>query len=304
MTALLEAVLVGGLCGAVGVHVVLRRLPFFTLAVSHAALPGVVVASMLGLSLFAGSAATSLVLVVIVAWLGSARRLDASTATGVALAGAFALGVLLQSSRPGASKDLAAFLVGSIVTVTPGDVVVAAVVTATIGLVLTAVHKELVLGAFDPAGAAALGYRPLALDLVVLTVVAATVATSVPAVGTVLVVALLVTPALTARLWVERVGPMMAVAAAAGALSGVLGLAASERWRLAAGASITLAATALLVLSAAATAFRGAGLHRRPSARSAAAGADPHQVEAVELGTEPGLGRHLVDGLGHRPLEP
>lgn len=254
--ALIEAILVGALCGAVGVHVVLRRLPFFAVAVSHAALPGVVVASAVGLSLFLGSALASLVLVCAVALLGSARRLDSSTATGVALAGAFAVGVLVQSSRPGASKDLAAFLVGSILTVQGNDVVLSAVVAALIGLVLVAFHKELVLGAFDPEGAASMGYRPLRLDVTVLSVVAFTVATSVAAVGTILVVALLVTPALAARVWVERVGPMMAAAALIGAVSGVLGLAASEEWRVATGAAIALAATAILLLSAAATAVR------------------------------------------------
>lgn len=251
--ALLEAVLVGALCGAVGVHVVLRRLPFFAVAVSHAALPGVVVASAVGLSVFVGSALASLVLVFAVAVLGSARRLDASTATGVALAGAFAVGVLVQSSQPGASKDLAAFLVGSILTVQASDLALSGAVAALIGLVLLAMHKELVLGAFDPEGAASMGYRPLVLDVTVLSVVAFTVATSVAAVGTILVVALLVTPALAARLWVDRVGPMMALAAAIGALSGVLGLAASAQWRVAAGASIALASTGILLLSAAAT---------------------------------------------------
>jgi manganese/iron transport system permease protein len=289
-------------CGVVGVHVVLRRLPFFALALSHAALPGVVLASIAGISLFLGSAAASLVLVLAVAFVGSARRLDTSTATGVALAGAFALGVLLQSSRPGASKDLTAFLVGSILTVGVTDLIVAATVVAVVAVVLAAVHKELVLGAFDREGAAALGYRPLVLDLVVLGIVALTVATAVPAVGTILVVALLVTPALAARLWVERVGAMMLLAAAIGAASGVVGLGASERWRVAAGASITLAATGILLLSALVVSVRRA---RWPgTSPSPAPGAGADQVQAVEVGAKPGLGRDLVDGLGHRPLEP
>lgn len=267
--ALIEAVLVGGLCGVVGVHVVLRRLPFFALALSHAALPGVVLASMAGLSVFVGSAGSSLVLVLAVAFLGSARRLDSSTATGVALAGAFAVGVLLQSSRTGASKDLTAFLVGSILTVRTADLVVGAVAAVVVIAVLAALHKELVMGAFDREGAAAVGFPPLVLDLVVLAVVAVTVATSVPAVGTVLVVALLVTPALAARLWVDRVGPMMVVAAVLGCLSGVAGLAASNQWRVAAGGAIALASTAILLLSVLA-------LVVRRSAASGAAGAESH----------------------------
>ena len=264
--ALLEAVLVGALCGLVGVHVVLRRLPFFTLALSHAALPGVVLASLAGVSLFLGSLVSSLVLVAAVATLGSARRLDTSTATGVALAGAFALGVLLQSAQPGSSRDLTAFLVGSIVTVERADVLLTAVVGVAVAAVLAALHKELVLGAFDRDHAAALGYRPLVLDIVVLAMVALTVATSIRAVGTILVVALLVTPPLAARLWVDRVVPMMAVGAGVGALSGVIGMTASAEWRVAAGGAIALAATAALVASAVAVAVPRQAGRRQTSA--------------------------------------
>ncbi len=119
--ALAEAVLVGGLCGAVGVHVVLRRLAFFAQTAAHAAFPGVVAASLLGVSLLAGGAAGSLALVGVTAGIGSVRRLGHATATGIALAGAFAVGVLMLTTQPGSSKDLEAFLVGSVLTITPAD---------------------------------------------------------------------------------------------------------------------------------------------------------------------------------------
>jgi manganese/iron transport system permease protein len=254
--ALLEAVLVGGLCGAVGVHVLVRRLPFFTLALSHATLPGVVLASMVGVSIYAGGAAAALMLVLTVTIIGSSRRLDASTATGVALAGAFALGVLLQSARPGASKDFAAFLVGDVLTVNRTDVVVTALISAMVLAVLFLSHNALVFAAFDRDGATAAGYRVVGLDAMVLGVVALTVVTSIHAVGTILVVALLVTPALAARQWTGRIGPMMAVGAAIGALAGVGGIAASAQWDVAGGAAIALAATALLGVSVVAPRLR------------------------------------------------
>jgi manganese/iron transport system permease protein len=249
--ALIEAVLVGALCGAVGVHVLLRRLPFVTLALSHATLPGVVVASILGVSLYLGGLAAAVVLIGAIIIIGSERRLATSTATGVALSGVFALGVLLQSAQPGPSKDLAAFLVGDLFTVQPGDITVTIVVGLAVVVVLGAFHKELVFGAFDPGGAAAAGYRTAAIDVLVLGVLAVTVVTSIPAVGTILVVALVVTPALTARLWVDRVGPMMILAAALGAAAGVVGIAVSAQWGVAGGAATALSATAFLVLSAA-----------------------------------------------------
>ncbi len=259
--ALVEACLVGALCGVVGVHVLLRKLPFFTLALSHATLPGVVLASTLGLSLYAGGLAGAAALVLAV--VGSARRLDAATATGVALSGAFAGGVLLQSARPSASQELTAFLVGDVLTVSAGDLLVTAAVGVTVIAVLAALHKDLVFTVFDPTGAAAAGYPLTRVELVVLAVIGLTVVTSIPAVGTILVVALLVTVPLAARQWFDRIGPAMALAALLGATAGASGLAASAQWDIAAGAAIVLAATALLALS-----LVGAAARRRWAAHS------------------------------------
>jgi len=105
-----------------------------------------------------------------------------------------------------------------------------------------------VLGAFDPEGAAALGYRVLLIDLVLLVVIELTVVTAIPAVGTILAVALIVAPAATARLWTDHIGVSMAVAAALGALGGAIGLATSSRWDIAAGPTIAVVvATAFAV---------------------------------------------------------
>jgi manganese/iron transport system permease protein len=249
--ALVEAVLVGVIAGVVGVHVLVRRLPFFVVAMSHATFPGVVLASVAGVSLFLGGSAFGLVVVVAVVLLGRSKVLDDATVIGVVLAGSFALGVLVLSARPSSSKDLSAFLVGSVLTVDRGDLVTTAVVGAVVLLVLAALHKELVLGAFDPQGAAAAGYRTALLDLCLLAVVTVALVTAVPAVGTLLAVALLTVPALAARLWADRVGTAMAVAAAIGAGSGVVGLCLSALWGIAAGGAIALSASAAFVVSAA-----------------------------------------------------
>jgi ABC-type Mn2+/Zn2+ transport system permease subunit len=247
--ALLEAVMVGGLCGVVGVHVLLRRLPFFTMALGHATFPGVVLAALLGVNLFLGATLFGAVVVLVVALLGARERVDETSAIGVTLSGAFALGVLLLSAQAGFSRDLAAFLVGSIVTVQHGDLVTTAVAGAAVLGVLAVLHKELVFGAFDRGGLAALGYPVLALDVTLLLLVEVTLVTSIPAVGTILAVALIVAPAAAARLWTERLGATMAVAAAIGVASGVVGLAISQHWRVAAGATIVLVAATLFTVS-------------------------------------------------------
>ena len=249
--ALLEAVLVGSLCGAVGVHVLLRRLPFFTLALSHATFPGVVLAGILGVSVYLGGAVAALGLVLAVAIIGSTRRLEASTATGVALAGAFAIGVLLQSAQSSATRNLARFLVGDILTVNADDLAMTALFGLVVVAALAVFHKELVFSAFDVVGARAAGYSSSRLEVLVLALVALTVVTSIRAVGTILSVALLVTPALAARQWTSSIGRMMVLGAAFGAAAGVAGIAASAQWDVAGGSAIALAATGLLAVTVA-----------------------------------------------------
>ncbi len=241
--ALLEAVLVGGVCGVIGVHVLLRRLPFFTMALGHATFPGVVLAALLGANLFLGATLFGAVVVLVVALLGARQRIDETSAIGVALSGAFALGVLLLSAQSGFTRD----------------------------------HKELVLGAFDRDGLTALGYPVLALDVAVLLLIEVTLVTSIPAVGTILAVALIVAPAAAARLWTERLGATMALAAGIGIASGIVGLAISQHWKLAAGATIVLVATGLFMLSFLAAPHHGViarqrARRRRPEPLPTAAG--------------------------------
>ena len=247
--ALVEAVLVGLLAGAIGTHVLLRRLPFFVVTMSHATFPGVVLASVAGISILLGGAAAGVVVVVVIVVLGRDGSVGETTVTGVVLAGAFALGVAVLSARPGGSRDIAAFLVGSILTVSQADLFVTAVVGAVILIVLVAVHKELMFAAFDPTAAAAQGYRPIVLDLVAMLAVMVTMVVAVPAVGTFLAVALLVMPALVARQWANRAVPSMVLGAVVGGVCAVIGLCASALWRIAAGGAITLTAAAALAIS-------------------------------------------------------
>jgi ABC-type Mn2+/Zn2+ transport system permease subunit len=247
--ALIEALLVGALCGLVGVHVVLRRLSFFTMAMTHATFPGVVLAALVGVDLLLGSGLFGVLVVLGVSWLTTRPRSDSAAAVGVVLSAGFALGVALLSAQAGFTRDLSAYLVGSIVTVQAGDLIKTALVLAAVTLMLALVGKELVFGAFDRGGMVAAGYPAGRLDLLLLLVVELTVVTSVPAVGTIQAVALIVAPAAAARLWSDRIGPTTALAVLLGMASGVVGLAVSQAYQVAAGAAIVLAACGFFVLS-------------------------------------------------------
>jgi ABC-type Mn2+/Zn2+ transport system permease subunit len=247
--ALVELLLVAVLAGVVGVYVVLRRLAFFTMAMTHATFPGLVLAALLGLNLTVGSGLFGLLIVLAAAWLTRTPGRETSSVVGVVLAGGFALGVVLASAQAGFSKDLTAYLVGQILTVQAGDIAVTATVAAAVLALLAALHKELVFSTFDPHGAAASGQPTLLLDLAMLLAVEATVVTLLPAVGLILAVALIVAPAATARLWCDALPATFLASVLIAAGSGVTGLWLSTRYDVAAGATIVLVAAGAFTLS-------------------------------------------------------
>jgi len=265
-----EAVLVGALGGVAGVQVVLRRLSFFTMALTHASFPGVVAAATLGVNIYLGGAIAGAVVAIGVAALSRRQGQNTSAATGVLLAGGFALGVGLVATRDGFAVNLSEFLVGSIVTVTDRDVATTAVVLAAVALVLTLSARPLLFGGFDPEGARASGVRVKGVDLLFLLTLEVVVVTVVPAVGTIQAVALLVAPAATARLLTDRLALLTPFAIALGMASGVVGLAVSTRWNVAAGAAITLSATSMLLVALAWRRIRPAGRAARSRPGSAA----------------------------------
>ncbi|WP_327001892.1 metal ABC transporter permease [Dactylosporangium sp. NBC_01737] len=247
--ALIEAVLVGTATGLLGVQVVLRRLAFFTMAMTHATFPGVVVAAVVGANLYLGGAAAGTLAALAVVALSRRRGHDPSTATAVALAGGFALGVALLSAQHGLTKDLTAYLVGSILTVTRQDLAVAAAVATLAAVVLAAGNKALTFTAFDRDGARAAGYHTAAIDFGVLLLISVVVATAAPAVGTILTLALVVAPAGAARLWTDRIATMTALAVAVAVTSAVAGLLVSRTWDVAAGGAISLTAAGIFAAS-------------------------------------------------------
>jgi ABC-type Mn2+/Zn2+ transport system permease subunit len=220
-----------------------------------------------------GASVAGLVVVAVIVIVGGRSDVAESTVTGVVLAGAFALGVVVQSARPGGARQLTAFLVGSILTVTNGDLVVTIVVGTLALAILVAVHKELLLGAFDRDGARAVGYHPAALDLVAMVAVLMAMVVAIPAVGTLLAIALLIVPALTARTITDRFALAMVLGAVIGAACGALGLAVSTMWRVAAGASVVLVSGAGFVIALVARAVVDA--HRRRDAVQSAEAPSP-----------------------------
>jgi manganese/iron transport system permease protein len=260
--ALLEVLLLGALAGVVGVFVVLRRLAFVSDALTHTIFPGVVIAHLLDRSLLLGALAFGVLTAVLLTAMTANRRVGADAALAILLTSFFSLGVVLVSRTRSYTADLSLFLFGQVLAVDRADLLQTLALAAVAGGTLWALRKELVLRAFDPDGAAAMGYRTAVLDLVLNLLIALVVVAAVKAVGTVLVVALIVVPAAAARLLADRVATTAVLAAALGALGGWLGLAASYEVsvdhgvRLAAGATIVVVLVVLFALAAAAAPLR------------------------------------------------
>ncbi|WP_406143355.1 anchored repeat-type ABC transporter permease subunit [Streptomyces sp. NBC_01012] len=242
------AVMCGVVSGVVGAHVVLRGMAFIGDAVSHSVFPGVAIAFVFQFNLVVGGAVAGLLTAVAVAVFSQNRRLKEDTVIGVFFAAAFGLGIVILSTAPGYSGSLESFLFGQILGISDEDVTTVAVMGSVLLLVAAAVHKELVTVSLDRETARAAGLPVFVLDIVLYALVTVTVVISLQAVGNILVLALLITPAACARLLTDRIGVMMVLAPVIGGASAVTGLYLSYAFNLAAGGLIVLVVTAVFIV--------------------------------------------------------
>lgn len=217
--ALLVAVVCSVVAGVIGSHVVLRGMAFIGDAVAHSVFPGLAVAFLMQGSLLLGGSIAGLTTAILVAVVSQNRRLKEDSVIGILFVGAFALGIVIISRAPGYSGSLQQFLFGSITGITDDDIAMVCVAGALV----------------------------LALDLLLYVLVTMTVVISVQVIGNVLVLALLVTPAATARLLTDRLGQMMVLAPVIGGFSALVGLYLSWSIDLPAGGTIVLVATAVFL---------------------------------------------------------
>ena len=252
--ALVASALVGVACAVVGAFVVLKGMSFVGDAVSHSAFPGVVLAYLLGLPIILGGAVAAIGTALGIGALTRRSGLRADAVIGVLFAGMFALGVALFSSIPNYVGDLFHFLFGDVLGISFADLISLAVLASLLLLIVWVLWKELLFATFDPLGAGAAGLPVRRLDDLLLILIAVTIVVSLQAVGIVLVVAMITTPAATAQLLVKRFGQMIALAALIGVTSSLVGLYVSYALDIASGASIVLTETfaflvALLITS-------------------------------------------------------
>lgn len=245
---LLAALLVGVLCAVIGCYVVLRSMAFMGDAMAHAILPGVAIAYLLDGNLLVGALVAAVLVALGIGFFSRQGALKEDTAIGILFAAALALGVALISTIRTYALDLTHILFGNLLGVNDSDLML----TAGLGLVVLAAialfYKEFLIISFDPVLAATLRLPAELLRNGMLILLALTVVVSLQTVGVGLVAAMLVTPGASAYLLTRRLPTMMAVAAAMGAFSSVVGLYISYYANIASGAAIVLTASAVFLL--------------------------------------------------------
>ncbi|HLS88678.1 MAG TPA: metal ABC transporter permease [Sphingobacteriaceae bacterium] len=246
--ALLTAVFIGITGAVMGSFLLVKRWSLLGDAISHAVLPGVALAYLWGMPYFIGAVATALLTSVGISFVEQHSRIKSDAAMGIMFISAFALGLAIISRAAG-QVDLFHIMFGNILGVSPSDLWVAAVTGLLVLLVVVLLYKELLLWAFDPVAAEVMGFPVRGLHYAMMLLLSVTIVASLQAVGIVLVVAMLITPAATAFLLVRRFGPMMVVASVLGVTAAVIGLYLSYYWNLASGATMVLVSTAMFFLA-------------------------------------------------------
>jgi manganese/iron transport system permease protein len=236
-------------CGVIGCYVVLRGMAFIGDAVAHAVFPGLAVAFVVGGNLVIGGTIAGVLTAILVAVFSQNRRIREDSIIGVFFVAAFALGIVVISQAPGYAGSLQQFLFGSITGIPDEDLLVVGVTGVLVLGVAFLLHKEFIAITLDREMARSMGVRVFWLDIVLYVLVTLAVVISVQTIGNVLVLALLITPAATARLLTDRIGVMMALAPTIGGAGALVGLYISWSWDYPTGGTIVLVLTALFFLA-------------------------------------------------------
>lgn len=246
--ALAATLIVGVLCAVVGAFVVWKGLSFVGDALAHASFAGVALAFVGGQSIYLGAAVAAVVTSLLITFLSRTARISSDTAIGVLFAFAFSLGVVVISRVQNYTVDLFAYLFGNVLGVGMDDLLLISTAGGLVLLVIVLVYKELFFVAFDPVMAEASGLPVAFLQYLLLAMIGVTVVVAMRAVGIVLVVAMLVTPAATASLLTRRFQWIMLLGALLSALASIVGLYLSFYGNVASGGSIVLTSTTMFLV--------------------------------------------------------
>ncbi|HEP1508908.1 TPA: metal ABC transporter permease [Streptococcus pyogenes] len=246
--ALITAVVIGIVSGAVGCFIILRSMSLMGDAISHAVLPGVALSFILGVNFFIGAIVFGLLASVIITYIKENSVIKGDTAIGITFSSFLALGVILIGVA-NSSTDLFHILFGNILAVQDSDKWITIGVSIFVLGVISLFFKELLLTSFDPILAKSMGMKVNAYHYLLMVLLTLVAVTAMQSVGTILIVALLITPAATAYLYANSLKVMLVMSSLLGALASVLGLYLGYTFNVAAGSSIVLTSAMMFLIS-------------------------------------------------------
>ncbi len=247
--ALIVSVLVGIMCPVLGAYVITRGSAFMGDALAHSVLPGMVGAFIVGISPFFTAIPMAIAVALVTGYLIRKAGVGEDTSIGIIFAGLFALGLTMLTAFDGIRVNLEDILLGQVLAVSQTDVYVTLGLSAFLLVATYALHKEMLFSSFDRTGASVVGLPTDKLEYALLAMLAIVVVLALQAVGIVLVISMLITPAATALLLVRNFQWAMALAVAFGVASAIAGLYISYHFNLPSGPVMALVVAAFFILA-------------------------------------------------------
>lgn len=246
--AILVSALVGLVCSALSCYMTLKGWALMGDAVSHAVMPGVVIAYILNIPLAVGAFAFGVGSVIAIGFIKARTRIKEDTVIGLVFTGFFALGLVLIS-KVKSSIDLTHILFGNVLGISNDDIVQTVVIGAITLTTLAVLRKDLILFCFDSTHARSIGLNTTFLYYVLLSLLSLTAVAGLQTVGIILVVAMLVSPGATAYLLSDNFDHMTLIAMASGVFSSVMGTYVSYHIDGSTGGCIVVVQTILFVIA-------------------------------------------------------
>jgi manganese/iron transport system permease protein/iron/zinc/copper transport system permease protein len=253
---LIAATVVGGLCGMVGTFVVMRRMSYIGHGLSHSVFGGAVVSYVMSWNFYLGAGLWGFISAVLINWTARRRQIGGDAAIGIVTTASFAIGVAIISKARRFTRNFDAALFGNVLGVQPEDVFVVIGVTLLVALLIFFGYKQLLFMTFDRDVAPLYGIPDRWMDTLLSFILAATVIASMQILGVTMIAAIIVVPAVTARLLTDSFARMLLLAAGIGTVCGLIGMLLSYYFDVASGATVVLTAAGLFLLTLAGTSLR------------------------------------------------
>jgi manganese/iron transport system permease protein/iron/zinc/copper transport system permease protein len=244
----IAAVLVGGLCGFIGVYVVLRRMSYIGHGLSHAIFGGAVLSYVVNINFFLGAGLWALIAAYLIHRISHRRWVGADAAIGVVTTSSFALGVAIVSTYRSFTRNIEAALFGNILGITLRDLWIVVVISVIVFAALLILRRQLLFLTFDPEVASAYGIATERTDLVFVLLLALTVLASTQILGVTLVAAAMVIPPVIGRYLTKRFQTLLMVSPLIGMACSAVGMYVSFYLDISSAATIVLTSAALFVI--------------------------------------------------------